>query len=232
MVTRNKKESATTKTVPKGRCIAIIGDIIGSRDLGPQRSNAQKKLFSFLADINKKYRIDILATFTVTVGDEFQGLVRQGDLIPNLIWDLETHLNYSVRLGVGCGRLSTQLQPSAIGMDGPVWHAAREAIKDSYKTGKYGGVFKNFSDKDDVILNGFARILHAQRKRLTEKQLTILNLLRSGLSQADVAARLRISKQAISRHVITAGWNAYEEANNGWETVLHKYDFSKQWNTK
>lgn len=232
MVSKSKKQNPITRTVPRGRCIAIIGDIVGSRDLGPQRSNAQKKLFSFLAKINEEYRTAILATFTVTVGDEFQGLICRADLIPNLIWELESHLNYSVRLGIGCGRLSTQLQPSAIGMDGPVWHAARKAIEDSYKMGKYGGVFKNFSDKDDVILNGFARILHAQRKRFTEKQLTVLNLLRSNLSQADVAARLRISKQAISRHVITAGWNTYEEANNGWETALRSYDFSQQWNTK
>lgn len=114
-------------------------------------------------------------------------------------------------------------------MDGPVWHAAREAIQDSYKNGKYGGVFKNFSEEDDLILNGFARILYAERKRFTEKQLTVLNLLRKDLSQADVATRLRVSKQAISRHVLTAGWSAYEEANNGWETALRAYDFSRQW---
>jgi len=230
LVSKNKKEHAVTQTVPRGRCIAIIGDIIGSRGLGPQRSNAQKQLFSSLAEINRKYRNGILSTFTVTVGDEFQGLVSRAEFIPNLIWDLENHLNYSIRLGIGCGRLSTQLQPSAIGMDGPVWHAAREAIQDSYKNGKYGGVFKNFSERDDPILNGFARILYAERQRFTEKQLTVLNLLRNNLSQVEVAARLRVSKQAISRHVLTAGWSAYEEARDGWETALRPYDFSNQWN--
>jgi predicted DNA-binding protein YlxM (UPF0122 family) len=217
------------KKVPKGRCIAIIGDIIGSRDLGSQRSYAQKKLFLFLDEINKRYRDAIISTFTVTAGDEFQGLICKGDLIPDFIWYLESSLKYRVRLGIGCGRLSTQLQPVAIGMDGPVWHAAREGIEDALKNSKYGGVFKGFNDKDEILLNGFARILHAQRKRLTEKQVRIIDLLRDGLNQIEVAEKLKITRQAVSHHVKIAEWNAYEEANNGWKRILNLYDFRKQW---
>lgn len=209
--------------------MAIIGDIIGSRDLGSQRSYAQKRLFLFLDEINKRYEEAIISAFTVTAGDEFQGLICKADLIPDLIWELESSLKYRVRLGIGCGRLSTQLQPVAIGMDGPVWHAAREAIEDASKNTKYGGVFKKFNEKDDVILNGFARILHAQRKRLTKKQLKIINLLRNGLNQIEVAEKLKITRQAVSDHVKTAEWNVYEEANNAWERVLSLYDFRKQW---
>lgn len=235
MVMRKKqqtKKESVMKNVPKARCIAIIGDIISSRALGSQRSNAQKRLFLILDEINKNYRNAIISAFTVTAGDEFQGLLRQADLIPDLIWDLETHLKYPIRLGIGCGRLSTPLQSSAIGMDGPVWHAARDAIKESAITKKYGGVFKQFGDKDDLILNGFARILHSQRKRLTKKQLRILNLLRTELNQIDVAERLRISRQAVSHHVLIAGWNAYEEADKGWKIALRPYDFSKQWHDR
>jgi len=233
MPSKRQKEVAQSNSnrnkVPKGRCIAIIGDIIGSRKLGSQRSNAQKNLFTILNELNLKYSNAILSKFTVTTGDEFQGLLNHAELIPDLIWDLESSLKYHIRLGVGCGRLSTPLQPDSIGMDGSVWHAARDAIKDSYVNKHYGGVFKNFSYRDDLILNGFARILYLHRKRLTSRQLRIVNLLRTGMSQGNVADRLRITRQAVSRHGLLAGWNAYEEADKGWKAALKPYDFRKYW---
>jgi len=114
-------------------------------------------------------------------------------------------------------------------MDGPVWHAARAAIKESYMKKKYGGVFKQFGNEDDLILNGFARILQLHRAGITSKQLRILHLLRDGSSQAEVADRLRITRQAASQHARLAGWSSYEEAERGWKTALENYDFTKQW---
>lgn len=215
--------------VPKARCIAVIGDIIGSRNLGSQRSNAQKSLVIILDKLNTNYRDEILARFTVTAGDEFQGLLNYAEPIPDLIWELEGNLKYQIRLGIGCGRLSTPLQPDSIGMDGPVWHAARDAIIDSYINKKHGGVFRNFGESDDQILNGFARILSHHRKRLTLRQLRIINLLRAGLNQVEVADQLRITRQAVSRHALQASWSAYEEANAGWKAALRSYDFRKYW---
>jgi len=224
------KKDLTSKftRVPKGRCIAIIGDIVGSRKLGAGRSAAQKKLFRFLDEINRNYRSAIIAKFIVTTGDEFQGLLNRGDLIPDLIWDLEIELNFDVRLGIGCGKLNTPLQSSAIGMDGPVWYAARAAIQESYVNKKYGGVFKHF-DADDPVLNGLARILHHTRTQFTGRQLKIVNLLRDGSTQADVAARLKITRQAVSRHAILAGWNAYDEAERSWKRLLGKFAFTDDW---
>src|SRR6266404_8156069 len=208
MVTK-KKSSVMSDKVPRGQCIAIIGDIIASRRLGSQRSAAQKKLFKVLKELNSNYKTAILSKFIVTAGDEFQVLLKKADLIPDLIWDMETNLNYDVRLGIGCGRLNTPLQPSAIGMDGPVWYAARAAIKESYMKKKYGGVFKQFGIEDDLILNGFARILQLHRAGITSKQLRILHLLRNGSSQTEVADRLRITRQAASQHARLAGWSSY-----------------------
>lgn len=224
-----KKELTSQFTkVPKGRCIAIIGDIIGSRKLGAGRSAAQKKLFRFLEEINKNYKSAIIAKFIVTTGDEFQGLLKNGDLIPDLIWNLEIELKFDVRLGIGCGKLNTPVQSSAIGMDGPAWYAARAAIEESYIHKKYGGVFKQF-DEYDPVLNGFARILHHTRTQFTHRQRKILNLLRDGLTQGDVASRLKITKQAVSRHAILAGWNAYDEAERCWKTLLSKFAFTDEW---
>lgn len=224
---RNK--SKTTK-IPKIRCVAVIGDIIGSRDLGVQRPLVQTKLFKVIADCNQKYSNAILSKFIITAGDEFQGLLKQADVLPDIIWELETTFKYQIRFGIGCGILNTQLQDDAIGMDGPVWYEARDAIKDAFINKRNGGVFKGFDDNDDLILNGFARILYYHRTSFTEKQRRIVNLLRQGKTQIEVAKKLKTTRQAIYKFAKSAGWNGYAEAEKGWKVALTKYDFSGEWN--
>ena len=56
---------------------AIIGDMVGSRTL-PGRSMAQTSLRDTLAKVNDAFHADIAAKFTVTLGDEFQGLLHMG----------------------------------------------------------------------------------------------------------------------------------------------------------
>ena len=65
---------------PNNLYIAIIGDIKGSKKLD-NRNEVQKKLTSVLDDINKKYKDDIYSKFTITLGDEFQGLLCYGQTV-------------------------------------------------------------------------------------------------------------------------------------------------------
>ena len=225
----NNTEKNLPENIPNAKCVAIIGDIIGSRTLGLQRPVVQKNLFEFLDRLNHKYRETIISNFIVTTGDEFQGLISQSESLPDVIWEIEIYFLTQVRLGIGCGTLNTRLQREAIGMDGPAWYLARDAIKEAYRDKRYGGVFKGFSETDDVTLNGFARILHFYRERLTKRQIKIISMFKSGLSQIDIAQKLKVSKQAISNHLISSGWSSYEEAEKGWKTVLKVYNFKERW---
>lgn len=54
--------------------IVVIGDICGSKHLN-NRKEIQDKLREILNKINNKYKLDIVAKFVITLGDEFQGLL-------------------------------------------------------------------------------------------------------------------------------------------------------------
>ncbi len=78
-------------------------------------------------------------------------------------------------------------------------------------------------DELDPVMNGIARILWFHRSRLTKTQLRIAVLLRQGQSQSEAAEELGISRQAISKQVVSMGWWPYAEAEEAWRALLDKY---------
>ncbi len=178
----------------------MIGDVVRSRGLpGPERQQVQVGLEQLTAAINQRYRRAIGARFLVTLGDEFQGV------------------------------LNPPLKPVALGMDGSAFHAAREAIERARKRGLQGGLFVGFGETDDLVLNGFARLLRLVRQRLSKAQVHTLTLLRQGRTQAQIARELRISRQAVSKSAKGVGWEAFLEGERGWAAALKPFDVSEEW---
>src|SRR3989440_8538905 len=71
MAPTRKKEALRSEP-----CLALIGDMVGSRELLPsRRPKIQERFREFIQYLNKKYAKDILAKFVITLGDEFQGLL-------------------------------------------------------------------------------------------------------------------------------------------------------------
>ncbi len=211
-----------SKAPPTEPVTAVIGDLVASRQLSPSdRREVQVQLRQFLSWLNQEYRAAVLSDFVITTGDEFQALLRDPELIPDLAWELKAKLgNVGVRLGIGFGTIYTPLRPVAIGMDGPAFHRARVAITKAAKKGWIGGVFLGFTDPGDKILNGFARVLHRHRTDMTNRQREVAAMLRRGEMQSEVAEMLAITKQAVSDHVTAMGWEEYFLAETGWRAAL------------
>lgn len=205
------------------RYIAVIADMVRSRDLPRSRRRVLQKQFGeLIVDLNRTYRKTIASRFVITLGDEFQGILSSAALIPDLIWHLEQDFpERELRVGIGFGTLDTPLQPYAINIDGPVLHAARAAIERAKKNKALGGVFRGFGDLDDV-LNGIATLLWFHRSHWTSSQRSIASLLRQGMSQTQVAKKLKITKQVVSRQVLAAGGFQYIAAENAWRMILQK----------
>lgn len=205
------------------RYIAVIADMVRSRDLPSSQRRLLQKQFGILIDrLNQNYRKAIAAKFVITLGDEFQGVLHSASLIPDLIWQLEQDFpGRELRVGIGFGTLDTPLQKAAINIDGPVLHAARAAIETAKKAKAMGGVFRGFGELDD-ILNGIARILRFHRSCWTPAQRSIAVLLRQGISQTQIAHKLRIKKQVVSRQVLAAGGFQYIAAEKAWRMILEK----------
>jgi hypothetical protein len=209
----------------------VIGDIVASRHVPPpERSQLQRALDELIAAVNKRYHRAIAARFLVTLGDEFQGVLTQGEILPDLIWDIETSLPaVRVRFGIGLGTLNPPFKPVALGMDGPAFHTARAAVELARKQRRHGGLFIGFGEVDDLVLNGLARVLHHERQRLSKLQRMTLALLRRGHSQAEIAKELGITRQAANLRAQGAGWDAFAEGERAWRAALRRFDYSSDW---
>jgi hypothetical protein len=203
-------------------CVAFIADMVKSRDLSrAERPEAQLSFSSFIASLNRKYRKAILARFVVTLGDEFQGLLSDARVIPDLLWDMQYGFQLrALRVGVGFGTIDTPIARNAINIDGPALHCAREAIEMAKKEKLLGGVFVGFGQTYDPAFNGFARLLHYHRSRLKRQQRRVIELLRESLTQTAIAEKMGVSRQAVSLYAGAAGWEAYREGEDGWRALL------------
>lgn len=214
----------------EARATAFIGDLSGSRDLDrSRRREVQERLTDLLEELNDDLQAAMLSRFTVTLGDEFQGLLARPSSIPEILWRLRRELP-SLRLwtGVGFGGLDTQLRERAIGMDGPAFHNARQGMERARDEGIHGGVFVGF-DADDGVLTGLGRLLDHHRRSFTAAQLEAVDGVRSGRTQSDVAAELEVSPQAISKRLKTAGWEIYRTGEEALRMLLGRYDTAEEW---
>lgn len=201
--------------------VALIGDMVESRALSAAaRARAQRDFARLIALLNKRFARDIASTFVVTIGDEFQGLLSNAQVIPDMVWLIDSTFGArAVRLGIGHGVLHTPIQKKALNIDGPVLHQARSAILTAHSKRLLGGVFSGFGEYDEVLL-GFAQTLRYVRGNFTTRQLEAVSLLRQGRTQAEVARRLGVTKQSVSERVGAAGWEPYRLGEIGWKNAL------------
>ena len=210
------------KRIASGNYIAIIGDIIGSKKLNKaSRGRLQQRFEKLIAKINDKYSVLLPSKFSITSGDEFQGIITRGASLPELLWEIEAVFGlHGCRVGIGYGRLFTPILDFTPRMDGPALHHARAAIENARRTASLGGMFNGFGELD-IVLNSFAHVLWFQRSRWTELQYRVATLLKENISQSNVAEKLQVSRQSISKHASVAGWHTYQETERAWEEVLN-----------
>ncbi len=110
--------------------VAIIGDIKSSKTIN-KRNQIQEKLNIILKHINETYSPDIAAKFIITLGDEFQGLLKNYDHILDIAKYIQREMYpVNLRFGIGFGKIYTDIFcEAAIGSDGPAYYAAREMVK-------------------------------------------------------------------------------------------------------
>ena len=156
----NATNRITTGTY-EPRYVAIIGDIVASRRFSPTcRRMVQEKFLALIHSLNREFTAALAAQFTVTSGDEFEGLLTSSsvpEVLPAIIWqvdqafvELATYNNddpIEVRTGVGLGTIDTAIGANPNVIDGPAFHAAREAIRLAAKKKSLGGVFAGLMNR-------------------------------------------------------------------------------------
>jgi len=123
-------------------------------------------------------------------------------------------------LAIGNARVHQAQTITRLNLYAADMQVAQTALEDAKVSRRFGGVFVGFGRQEDQILNGIARVLYHVRSRLTTKQRGLLEALLRDETQAEIATRERISKQAVSKRARAGGLEAYKEAEAAWKLVL------------
>lgn len=213
--------------------ITLIADIIASKKM-TERGQTQIILNTILDSINTTYKKEIETDLTITLGDEFQGIVTSVetafyfvDLI-NLSLQLMTKKEIGeeihLRWGIGIGELATPIQDKgySIGMDGPAFWNAREAIESVHEHNDYGRTNEKIvtGTEEDAFYNSMLRVQNVIRNEWTTTQketaYSILKAYRyNSWTNQDVREVLNkdlnqhFSDQTVSKRIISTNIKQY-----------------------
>ena len=208
---------------------AIIGDIVKSREIS-DRNALQITLNQTLTNINKKYKENIASNFTITLGDEFQGVLKDSFSLFRILDDIEL-VSYPTefRFGIGIGDITTTMnQNISIGADGPAYYNAREMIEELKKeeTRKRGLIINRMvktpqsANQDDDMINTVLSLMTVIKRRWSKREREmILDYMTNTDGQEGTAQRLGITQPSVQKGLDRAGYYTYMQAR---ETITHE----------
>ena len=202
------------------RYVAIIADIMHSREL-EKRAEIQVKLQMTLDAINKRYAKDIASKFTITLGDEFQGVLQAGLPTMKIIETIQSEMSpIQFRFGIGVGRITTEINAEiSLGADGPAYHLARDGINEvknleSKKTEPKTNILIGIEGDPDTekTLNTIFTLLWAVKSTWTERQHQIVALYQELQgTQREVADQLGIGQSSVQKSLSNAHFFTYRD---------------------
>ncbi len=219
------------------RYVVLIGDLIGSRKI-KDRGAIQERLSDVLARLNVKYTGMLASRLMLTLGDEFQGVFRPDPLLLQLLDELYLAAPHPFRLGLGCGEISTAIDPQmSIGADGEAFWRARAAIDRAHRE-SYGGIchisFAGGCKRSDSTINTLFLLSETIKKQWTRLQretfaaLLASDIYREDFHQADFAKSLGISESSLSRRLSLGHIKIYLRARTEITQLLEAYDASAE----
>ena len=199
--------------------LALIADVIDSK-MVQERFNLQKQLEKALRKINELFGDYLASCFTLTLGDEFQALLKVDAPVFQIIDSLRSELSPTqLRFGIGLGEIATAIDPlQSIGADGPAYWNARAAINLVHQKNDYGNTqiyFSSGDDSKDLLVNALIASGEAIRSGWRGSQEEILlDLLKrcvysENFSQQDLAQSLEINPSALSKRLKSSSIRVY-----------------------
>ena len=199
--------------------LALIADVIDSK-MVQERFDLQKQLEKTLQTMNELFGEFLASNFTLTLGDEFQALLKADAPVFQIIDTLRSELTPTqLRFGIGLGEILTDIDPlQSIGADGPAYWNARAAINLVHQKNDYGNTqiyFSSAKEKQDFFVNALIASGEAIRSGWRGSQEEILlDLLKrcvysENFSQQDLAQSLEINPSALSKRLKSSSIRVY-----------------------
>ncbi len=157
--------------------------------------------------------------FERTAGDEVQGVLSSADAAVDLALELSSSRAWSV--GLGGGPVRRPLPASTRAAGGPAFEHAREAVERA-KTVPEGVALSGLDTVSAQEAEAVLQLLAAVVRRRSAAGHEVVALVAEGLSQSEVAARLGITKQAVSQRLQAAWWSHDQRVRPIARRLLHE----------
>jgi hypothetical protein len=148
--------------------------------------------------------VPALLPFERTAGDEFQGVLADAGTTVDVVLQLVRLGGWSI--GVGAGPVQTPLPQSTRAGAGPAFLSARRAVDAAkqrpVRLAVRGVVPADASDAQ-AVLTALAVVV----ERRSDQAWEAIALVESGLTQAEAATRLGISRQAVGQRLAAGLWD-------------------------
>ncbi len=155
--------------------------------------------------------IEVVLPFTRTVGDEFQGLLAEPLSVVAAILILMRGEQWHV--GLGIGGVQQPLPDDPRSARGEAFLCARTAVEEAKQQPSHLRVIAApVAAAEAADVESVFGLVAAVRRRRTNQGWQAVDLARTVHTQAEVAERLGISRQAVSQRLQAADWSAEEAA--------------------
>jgi len=191
----------------------LTGDIVGSRK-APDRQALQEALRRLLAELNDTFGDIVEVPFSISVGDEFQGVAAPDGRLVRLIDAMQRTLHpVRVRVGVGIGAVSTDFASRSQEMDGPAFLFAREALDlAKAQTPQAWLCFRTADEAFDLAANGIALLLGLVKERWKPLHWSRAALKDKGWNVERIAEHEGVTQASVSNSLHKAGYATVRQA--------------------
>jgi len=194
----------------------IIGEISSVNN----RLHEKEMLTGILRKINSKYGDVIASNFTLTVGNEFQGILSDGTSVMEIIdWIRISMGKTGLLFGIGIGDIETRISKLSIGVDGPAYWNAREAIQAVHEDDDYGrtNILICADENRNLVqmmnetlrLCGYVESRWRETQREVVEKSILLHGHNSSVKQIELAKDMGLTTQALNQRIQSSGYYNY-----------------------
>ncbi len=176
--------------------------------------------------VGRLAELPTILPFVRTVGDELQGVLDQVPSVVTAILDLMRSEQWHV--GLGIGDVERPLPQDSRSARGSAFLAARTAVDRAKSDPSHLSVVAAEPvDHADTDAEAFLRLLTAVRARRSEPGWAATDLMAAGATQAEAAAQLGVSRQAVGQRLRAAQWALERAAVPALTRLLERADATR-----
>lgn len=208
----------------KQKFYALLGDVIQSRQID-NRDDFQKIIEESCKNINTVYADDVYADFKILKGiDEIGGVLSSMSNVYTIITKiLDEIYPHTLRFVLVFNYIDTALETRDIAkMDGAVFHKASEMIRE-LKTSKLMFDMSVEDEMLDMAITGQINLIFLLKKNWSAMQYNIVREYDKTKNQSEVAQKLKITQQAVSKNLKRSMWKEIRTVEEEINFLLQVY---------